>query len=77
MSRAERLFKCDRTVNPTASEGAFAIRVSPTAVLHFVLSMILTAEWFDEGRTKKNSCGRGFGNFELLFGNVGAKLARD
>jgi hypothetical protein len=30
-----------------------------------------------KARAQKNSCGGGFGNFKLFFGNVGAKLAKD
>jgi hypothetical protein len=35
------------------------------------------SEWFDEARAQKNSGRGGFGNFKLLFGNVGANLAKD
>jgi hypothetical protein len=30
-----------------------------------------------KARAQKNSCGGGFGNFGLLFGNVGANFAKE
>jgi hypothetical protein len=46
-------------------------------VYFFAAASSRESKWFDEGRAQKNSCGGGFGNFKLLFGNVGANLAKD
>ena len=54
-----------------------ASSMEQSACLFFTAASSCESKWFDEGRAQKNSCGGGFGNFKLLFGNVGANLAKD